>query len=73
MKAKAAKSAQSAQLPSATARYIAMLVGELEQLARSHGLDGLAYILDMARLEADQIAKGSEGSNGAADTNGRAA
>jgi hypothetical protein len=32
---------------------------ELGNLARRHGLEPLAYILEMARLEADQIAKGS--------------
>lgn len=41
------------------ARYIGTLTDELAQLARRHGLDMLGYILDMARLEADQIAKGS--------------
>jgi hypothetical protein len=64
MQAKAANNPQCAQLPSATARYIATLAGELEQLARHNGLDGLAYILDMARLEANQIAKGSKDSKG---------
>ena len=28
-------------------------------MARRHGLESLRYILEMARLEADQIAKGS--------------
>jgi hypothetical protein len=50
--------------PSAAAHYIASLSGELAQIARSHGLECLGYILDMARLEADQIAKGSAESNG---------
>jgi hypothetical protein len=39
------------------ARYIASLVEELAMIARRNGLDTLGYILDMARLEADQIAK----------------
>ena len=30
---------------------------ELARLAKSHNLEALAYILDMARLEADQISK----------------
>jgi hypothetical protein len=51
--------------PSAAAHYIATLAGELAQIARGHRLESLAYILDMARLEADQIAKGE------ADTRGR--
>ncbi len=48
--------------PSA-AHYIASLVEELAQLAKSHDLDALAYILDMARLEADQVAKEGAGSD----------
>jgi hypothetical protein len=39
------------------AHYIASLVGELARLAESHDLNVLAYILGMAQLEADQIAK----------------
>jgi hypothetical protein len=39
------------------ARYIATLADELARLAKSHGLDALAYILNMARFEADQVAK----------------
>jgi hypothetical protein len=44
--------------PPDAAHYIASLAGELARLAERHELDMLAYILDMARLEADQIAKG---------------
>jgi hypothetical protein len=33
---------------------------ELGQLARANGLDALGYILDMARLEADEISKANE-------------
>ncbi len=40
-----------------TALYIASIADELARLAESHNLEALAYILDMARLEADQIAK----------------
>ncbi len=40
-----------------TALYIASIADELARLAKSHNLEALAYILDMARLEADQIAK----------------
>jgi hypothetical protein len=40
--------------PDEAARYIASLVGELSLLARRNGLDTLGYILEMARLEADQ-------------------
>jgi hypothetical protein len=42
--------------PSA-ALYIATLADELARLAKSHNLDALAYILNMAGLEADQVAK----------------
>jgi hypothetical protein len=37
------------------AHYIASLAQELAELAKSQELETLAYILDMARLEADQI------------------
>jgi hypothetical protein len=39
------------------AQHIGSLVSELALLARRHNLDALAYILDMARIEADEIAK----------------
>jgi hypothetical protein len=45
--------------PESVAVYIAALTGELSLLARANGLDALGYILRMARLEADDIAKGS--------------
>jgi len=38
------------------ADYIASVVDELARLAKSHNLDALAYILDMARMEANQVA-----------------
>jgi hypothetical protein len=37
----------------AAANYVAELSAELAMLARHHGLDALGYILDMARLEAE--------------------
>jgi hypothetical protein len=40
-----------------TALYIPSMADELARLAKSHNLEALAYILDMARLEADQISK----------------
>jgi hypothetical protein len=43
--------------PGATASYIACLAEELSQLAKRNGLDALSYILDMAHLEADQMAQ----------------
>ncbi len=36
----------------ATATYIGDLCADLARMARKEGLDALAYILDMARLEA---------------------
>jgi hypothetical protein len=47
---------QPAEMPD-TALYIASMVIELARLARIHHLDTLAYLLDMARLEADQVSK----------------
>jgi hypothetical protein len=46
------------------ARYIASLTQELAEIAKSYELEALAYILDMARLEADQISKRAHGANG---------
>ena len=51
---------------SAVAAYVEALTGELSRIARDHGLPTLAYILDMARLEArntlvlDRTAKGEK-------------
>jgi hypothetical protein len=45
--------------PASVAAYIADLTKELVELARANGLDALGYLLDMARLEADEAAKGS--------------
>jgi hypothetical protein len=46
---------------SQAAAYIADLSGSLAQIARSHGLNTLGYLLDMAKLEAEHV-KGSDGS-----------
>jgi hypothetical protein len=35
------------------AAYVAALSEDLASIARHHGLDTLAYLLDMARLEAE--------------------
>jgi hypothetical protein len=37
----------------AAACYVATLAAELAEIAKRHKLDTLAYILDMARLEAE--------------------
>jgi hypothetical protein len=39
------------------ALYIASLAVELARLAKRHDLDALAYLLEMAGLEADQTAR----------------
>jgi hypothetical protein len=39
------------------ALYIASLADELARLAKRHDLEALAYILNMARLEADEVSK----------------
>jgi hypothetical protein len=44
------------ETPDSTAQYIATLTRELAELARRNGLDTLSYILEMARIEADQVA-----------------
>lgn len=41
----------------AAANYVAELSTELAHLARQHGLDALGYILDMARLEAENATR----------------
>jgi hypothetical protein len=43
----------------AAALYIGKMSGELASLALRHRLEPLAYILEMARLEADQLGKDS--------------
>ncbi len=44
--------AGSAMSPAETAQYVAEFSAELSYLARKANLDLLAYLLDMARLEA---------------------
>jgi hypothetical protein len=46
--------------PFATAAYIAEICTDLGRMAREDGLDTLAYILDMARLEAQSLANQSK-------------
>jgi hypothetical protein len=40
------------------ASYVAALTSELSRLAREHQLPTLAYLLDIARLEANSAARG---------------
>jgi hypothetical protein len=48
------------EYPAAVALYIRALTQELGQLARANGLEALGYILDMARMEANELSKGFE-------------
>jgi hypothetical protein len=41
----------------AAASYISALSGDLALMARRHGLDTLGYILEMAKLEAENISR----------------
>lgn len=51
--------------PRDTARYIAELSAELVTLARASGLDVIGYLLDLARLEAEETARtGAPGKGG---------
>jgi len=45
------------ETPESVALYIASFTEQMAQIARRNGLDTLGYILEMARLEAEQIAK----------------
>jgi hypothetical protein len=47
----------------AAATYVAELSGELATIARRHGLDALGYILDMARIEAENSIRQGDGSH----------
>jgi len=50
------------QSPRAVAQYISTLTSELAEIARHHRMDGLAFILDMAHTEAQQIGNASSDS-----------
>jgi hypothetical protein len=43
--------------PAAAAEYIAALVADLAGIARRSGLDTLGYVLDMARVEAENASR----------------
>jgi len=45
----------------AAADYVATHTMELSQLCRGVGLDTLGYLLDMARLEAENLSRGANG------------
>ena len=46
------------------AAYAAALTGELATLVRRHRLDTLAYLLDIARLKAEEVVQKAEGASG---------
>ena len=49
----------------AVAAYVATLTADLCEMARRTGLETLGYLLEMARLEAENLARpGSQGPNG---------
>jgi hypothetical protein len=45
----------------AAAAYVAELSRDLAAIARTHGLDTLSYILEMARLEAENATRNVNG------------
>ncbi len=47
------------------AAYVADLVGNLARLARDHRLDLLSYLLEVAKLEAQQLAEHASPDGGA--------
>lgn len=49
--------ARGSDRTAATANYVAELSAELATLARRHGLNMLGYLLDMARLEAENVTR----------------
>jgi hypothetical protein len=44
----------------AAAVHIGSVALELAHLARQHGFEALGYVLDMARLEADNLTRGGK-------------
>jgi hypothetical protein len=48
----------------AVARYLADMTGQLESMARAANLELLAYLLSMARAEADAVARKPPGEAG---------
>jgi len=47
--------------PGEAAHYLREAIAELSQMAHRHGLTTLAYLLDMARMEADEMVRSSNG------------
>jgi hypothetical protein len=56
--------AQATTERAAAADYVATISSELASIARRHGLDALGFLLDMARLEAENAARMNGGGRG---------
>lgn len=50
--------------PAAVANYVAAMSGDLAVMARRHGLQTLGYLLEMARLEAENLTRPGQRTNG---------
>ncbi|MDO9413092.1 MAG: hypothetical protein Q7T81_11015 [Pseudolabrys sp.] len=48
----------------AVASYVASISNELAHMSRRTGLDTLGYLLEMVRLEAENLARHNHGPNG---------
>ena len=57
--------------PEQAAAYVAGITAELAGLVRRHHLDTLGYLLDMARLEAEEIVQRGERAPGRGGAEGR--
>jgi hypothetical protein len=53
----------------ATANYVATLSGDLATLARHHGMATLGYLLEMAKLEAENVVRHTSGGPNATNEN----
>ena len=57
--------------PEQAAAYVAGITAELASLVRRHRLDTLGYLLDMARLEAEEIVQRGDRAPGPGGADGR--
>lgn len=57
--------------PEQAAAYVAGITAELAGLVRRHHLDTLGYLLDMARLEAEEIVQRGDRAPGPGGSDGR--
>lgn len=47
--------------PAAAAAYITDLLADLAAMARRHRFDALSFLIDMARLEAQNLSRSADG------------